>query len=158
MVDSQRRGMARIEQGHISAAEDDLRASAVSAEQQGNVYLQRLALYNLASVHSNHSRPAEALAVARVAWPTLTTNHSVAAGHQRQGNPPMSRNGGSFFQQAEYLAVGPASPRTFGLIIDRLRRRCAEGSARGTSSESHEGQSLETEDPARHLRVHDARR
>lgn len=65
------RGITRIDQGDIPAAEADLRATAAAAVQRGNVYLQRLALYNLAAAHSNHSRPAEALAVAHEAWPTL---------------------------------------------------------------------------------------
>lgn len=65
------RGIFRIETGAHDAVESDLRASAALAGRHGNVYLQRMVLYNLAASFSNRSRPAEALAVAREAWPTL---------------------------------------------------------------------------------------
>jgi DNA-binding SARP family transcriptional activator/tetratricopeptide (TPR) repeat protein len=65
------RGAFSVEQGDHVRGEADLREAATLAARHGNVYLQRLALYNLASVFSNLTRPAEALAVAHEAWSTL---------------------------------------------------------------------------------------
>jgi DNA-binding SARP family transcriptional activator len=67
------RGAFAVEAGNHTAGEPDLRESALLAGRHGNVYLQRIALYNLASVYSNQSRPGEALDVAREAWPTLAS-------------------------------------------------------------------------------------
>ncbi|MFN0185493.1 MAG: BTAD domain-containing putative transcriptional regulator [Aquabacterium sp.] len=65
------RGAFSLELGRLAAGEADLRASAAMSASHGNVYLQRIALYNLATVYSNQTRPTEALAVAREAWTTL---------------------------------------------------------------------------------------
>jgi DNA-binding SARP family transcriptional activator len=65
------RGAFAVEAGNHTAGEPDLRESALLAGRHGNVVLQRIALYNLAAVYSNQSRPGEALTVAGEAWPTL---------------------------------------------------------------------------------------
>jgi DNA-binding SARP family transcriptional activator len=65
------RGAFAVEAGHLSAGELDLRDAAALAGRHGNVHLQRIALYNLASLHSNLSRPGQALAVVRQAWPAM---------------------------------------------------------------------------------------
>jgi hypothetical protein len=65
------RGAFSVELGDNTRAEADMRASATLAGQHGNTYLQRMVLYNLASIYSNQSRPGQALAVANEAWPTL---------------------------------------------------------------------------------------
>lgn len=65
------RGAFRVELGETSTGAADLREAAALSERHGNVYLQRVALYNLACVYSNQTRPDEALAVARQAWSTL---------------------------------------------------------------------------------------
>jgi DNA-binding SARP family transcriptional activator len=65
------RGVFRLELDEVAAAQADLRACARLAALQGNVFLQRLALYNLACSYSNLSQPAQALEVAGQAWPTL---------------------------------------------------------------------------------------
>jgi len=62
------RGCFHSEIGDSRAAEADLRESALLAGRFGNVYLQRLALYNLASNFSAQTRPDDALAVAREGW------------------------------------------------------------------------------------------
>lgn len=67
------RGAFAVEAGQLAAGESDLRESAALAGRHGNVHLQRIALYNLASLHSNQSRPEDALAVAREAWPALAS-------------------------------------------------------------------------------------
>jgi tetratricopeptide (TPR) repeat protein len=65
------RGAFSVELGDTEAGAADMHAAAALAARHGNLYLQRLALYNLASVYSNQTRPDEALAVAREAWPAL---------------------------------------------------------------------------------------
>ena len=67
------RGAFAVEAGDPTAGESDLREAALVAGCHGNVTLQRVALYNLATVYSNQSRPAEALAVAEEAWSTLAS-------------------------------------------------------------------------------------
>jgi DNA-binding SARP family transcriptional activator len=67
------RGAFAGEGGDPAAGEPDLRESAALAGRHGNVHLMRIALYNLAMVHSNLSRPGEALAVVRQAWPALAS-------------------------------------------------------------------------------------
>ncbi len=66
------RGAFSLELGHQAAGEADLREAAALAARHGNVFLQRLALYNLATVFSNWTRPDEALVVAHEAWQTLS--------------------------------------------------------------------------------------
>jgi len=63
------RGCCYTELGDSTAGEADLRASAGLAGDFGYVFLQRMALYNLATIFSNQTRPDETLAVAREAWP-----------------------------------------------------------------------------------------
>lgn len=65
------RGSFRGQLGLADGSGADLRESAALAARFGNVYLQRMALYNLACIYSNATLPDEALAVAREAWPSL---------------------------------------------------------------------------------------
>lgn len=65
------RGCCHTEHGDLGAGAADLRHAATLARQCGHVYLQRVALYNLATIFSNQTRPEEALAVAREAWATM---------------------------------------------------------------------------------------
>lgn len=65
------RGCCHIEHGDLEAGAADLRDAASLADRCGHVYLQRLSLYNLATVFSNQTRADEALAVAQEAWSTM---------------------------------------------------------------------------------------
>ena len=62
------RGCAHSELGDTAAAEVDLRAAAALWARFGNVYMQRVALYNLASNFSAQTRPDDALVMAREGW------------------------------------------------------------------------------------------
>jgi DNA-binding SARP family transcriptional activator len=63
------RGCFQSEIGEHAAAETDLRDAATLAARFGNVPLQRVALYNLASNFAVQTRPDDALAAAREGWP-----------------------------------------------------------------------------------------
>ena len=63
------RGCFQSEIGDHAAAETDLRDAATLAARVGNVPLQRVALYNLASNFAVQTRPDETLAAAREGWP-----------------------------------------------------------------------------------------
>lgn len=65
-------GCFQSEIGDTAAAERNLREAATLSARWGNVPLQRIALYNLASNFSVQTRPDEALAAAREGWPLAT--------------------------------------------------------------------------------------
>jgi len=62
------RGGFRCELGEHREAEADLREAAALAAGFGSVYLQRIALYNLASTFSAQTRPDDTLAAVREGW------------------------------------------------------------------------------------------
>jgi tetratricopeptide (TPR) repeat protein len=63
------RGCFLSEIGDYAAAERDLRGTATLAARFGDVPLQRMALYNVASNFSAQTRPDDALAAGREGWP-----------------------------------------------------------------------------------------
>ena len=62
------RGCVHSELGDTDAAEADLRSAAALWARFGNVFMQRVALYNLASNFSAQTRPDDALVMAREGW------------------------------------------------------------------------------------------
>jgi tetratricopeptide (TPR) repeat protein len=62
------RGCLLNDLGNNRAAEEDLRAAATLAARFGNVFMQRLALYNLGANYSAQTRAADVLAVADEGW------------------------------------------------------------------------------------------